>query len=963
MHFRFKSIFVLVSLLLTLNISVAQINTLGTPLIRNYSRMDYNAGLQNWMIDIGKDGRIYFANNEGLLVYNGTNWKLFELPGQTIVRSLLIADDGKIYIGGYNEFGYFIPDAKGGLEYHSLIHLLKPQDRNFDEIWRIHKTSFGLVFQSFSNLIIIQGNSATLVDAPGVFHFSYYIHGKLLAIDLEKGILEYYNGSFFPLPGTQVLKGHEIVSILPVETSMLIITADKGAYLYNGNELQAWSTPASDFITENQAFTAIHLDKHLAFGTVQNGLLICNKDGQLIQHINRNTGLQNNTILSLFLDDSKNLWLGTDNGIDYVEVNSPLSAISYAQGVSAGYTAILHEGILYLGTNQGVFYQDYETINAMGSNIDFKLLNGVRGQIWNLQLVDGELFCGGHNGTFLIKGRRARQISDIPGGWVYVQLPAYPNHILGGTYSGLILFERKNGSYEFVRRIKGFRESSRLMETDEDGSIWMSHGFKGVFHLYLNRSLDSLASISFYNAQSGFPESYGINVFRINDEVRFATSEGIYEFSPAGDEFIKSEPIHEALSGVNLSKVIQDARGNIWYFSPGELGLLKLEEDGSYENITLPFKQLSESFIGGFEFVYSLNERYVLIGSSDGFTLYKHDIIKDYEQEFNTYISEVRQLNPNSLLFQGFRAEHNIWVPDIRFRNNGLLFSFSSNDFENPNRTTYSTFLEGYDENWTDWDHRNFKEYTNLFEGVYTLRVKAKNIYGVEAEEASFSFSVHPPWERSTLAYIVYALMLVILIFLFVLHVRRRVYRSRKEEENIQKQRFRKREDELQREALEAEKEIIRLRNEKLKEEMVQKDKELANSTLATIQKNKLLKKIENELDKLKKATREDELKFLINNLNRRIQKERDSDRQWEIFETHFESVHEAFLKRIKEKYPELSPRELKLCAYLRLNISSKEIASLMNISTRGVEISRYRLRKKLDLERNENLTEFILSF
>ena len=192
---------------------------------------------------------------------------------------------------------------------------------------------------------------------------------------------------------------------------------------------------------------------------------------------------------------------------------------------------------------------------------------------------------------------------------------------------------------------------------------------------------------------------------------------------------------------------------------------------------------------------------------------------------------------------------------------------------------------------------------------------------------------------------------------------KRKIVRSKREEEKRQQKIFREKEEKLERETLEAEKEIIRLRNEKLREQMVMKDKELANSTLDMIHKNKLLTKIKNDLKKISSPTMDEESKNNIHSLSKKINKELDTEKQWEVFETHFENVHEAFLKRLKIRYPDLSPRELKLCAYLRMNISSKEIAVLMNISTRGVEISRYRLRKKFALNRNDNLTDFILSF
>ena len=100
-----------------------------------------------------------------------------------------------------------------------------------------------------------------------------------------------------------------------------------------------------------------------------------------------------------------------------------------------------------------------------------------------------------------------------------------------------------------------------------------------------------------------------------------------------------------------------------------------------------------------------------------------------------------------------------------------------------------------------------------------------------------------------------------------------------------------------------------------------------------------------------------------LNHLVKRIDKDINNEKFWKVFDSYFDEVHQDFLTRMKEKHPDLSPKELRLSAYLRMNISTKEIATLMNISVRGVEVSRYRLRRKLNIDRDTNLTEYILKF
>ncbi|MBN1340034.1 MAG: hypothetical protein JXA03_11965 [Bacteroidales bacterium] len=942
----------------------AQINSMGTPFIKNYSRMDYQAGQQNWMIDQRPDGRIFFANNDGILEFDGINWNLHPLPKGIVVRSVFVSPEGKIFAGGYNEFGFFEPELPGQLVYHSFNDLLKPEDRNFDEIWRIHNTPDGMIFQSYTQMIIINGMQAEVVKAPGNFHFSYFVNGQLLVVDLEKGILRYSMGSFFPLPGTEILKGYEIWAILPFGNKLLFATADKGLFIYDGNRLTEWSNPAADFLQQNQVFSALALDEdYFAFGTVLNGLLITTKEGKPVQKVNRRKGLQNNTVLCIHRDAAGNLWLGTDNGIDYVEINSPLSVLSDEHGISAGYTANRFHDILYLGTNQGVFFKTWESFLSPEKNEEFELLENTRGQVWTLQVIDDQLFCGTHSGSYIIQGKKARKISDVPGGWTHRKLPGHKDKIVGGTYSGLIIIEKNGDTWGEARKVKGFNESSRMLEADRDGSIWMSHGFKGVYHIFLNEGLDSVVRVDFYNSSDGFQNEIGINVTQLKGNIYFSAPDGLYEYDRNTDHFNKSAFINDLNDWVNLAQLKEDKNGNIWYFANKAAGVLRIQEDGGYTNINLPFKQINGSFIGGFEFVYPIDDQNVLFGASNGFIHYNPEKFKDYQFPFTVYINKVSVFNPDSVIFSGYFHGINENIPALKFRNNRLFISFSSNDYENPDKTEYSTFLYGYDSDWTGWEVRHNREFTNLREGDYKFSVKARNIYGIETEAASYAFVVNPPWERTRLAYAVYILIGVVLVSIILLMIRKKIERSKQKEILRQQEKFKEREDKLQRETLEAEKEIIRLRNEKLSEQMTMKDKELANSTLEMIQKNKLLNKIKNDLKKISSGTPDQELKNQIHILAKKINRELDTEKQWEIFETHFENVHEAFLKRLKSRYPDLSPRELKLCAYLRLNISSKEIAALMNISTRGIEISRYRLRKKLDLQRNENLTDFILTF
>lgn len=945
--------------------SKAQFDKIGYPFLKNYDRSEYKAGIQSWMISQAPDGIIYFANNEGLIEFDGLNWQLHPTPDRTIVRSVLAAEDGKIYVGSSNNFGYFERDKHSGLKFHSLLNILPENSGRFDEIWKIHDTEQGIIFQSFTQLIILKNNKTQVIQAPGSFHFSFYVNKKLYVSDNKLGIFELKDNKPVHLPGTEILKDNEICSIISLNGKLLISTTDNGVYTYENETLTEWENETSDFLKTNQIFTAIRINKdYIAFGTIQNGLIISTNDGKPVLNINESNGLQNNTILCLKKDSDNNLWIGTDNGIDLLYINLPLTLLTRWQNISAGYTAAIHKGVLYLGTNRGLFYKNWDKCQKYPSRLsNFQLIEEVKGQVWKLQVIDDRLFCGHNNGTYIIEGNTAKKISDIQGAWTFLHHPQKKDKIICGTYTGLILFEKKNGAWEFSKKIKGFDESSRIMELDNLGNIWMSHGFKGAFLLKLNNSVDSISSIKFYNSKKGFKTDYGVNAVKIKNQIVFLTPDGVYQHNLVTDRMEKSQYFDSLLNRNGIDYAVESANGDIWYFSNKKIAVKRLQEDGNYSEINLPFKSLEGMFIGGFEFVYPINSSHILIGYENGFINYDQTQITNYKKNFNVFLSQVKLSRSDSILFKGHLSKDCEEKIEIDYKNNSLHFFFSAVSFDNPEKNKFSTFLMGYDKTWSAWENRLDREFTNLPEGDYAFYVKARNIYDTETKPMIFKFTVKPPWTRTKTAFVIYALLILSIIVLVFYIVLRRIEYVKLREERIQSQKFIEREKELQREALIAEKELIKLRNDKLRLEMKTKNKELADSTMQKIQKNKFLINLKNDLTNLSTISNKDSINIKVKKIISKIDNDINNENNWKIFEKHFSNVHEEFLTRLKNEYPEISSAELRLCACLRMNISTKEIASLLNISVRGVEATRYRLRKTLDLDRKINLTDFILSY
>lgn len=952
----YRSLFILI--LIVPVFCFGQVKNIGTPVIRNYQKSVYKAGTQNWDIAQDKNGFMYFANNGGLLKFDGFNWEIVEDVTRGVVRSVLVDSQDRIFVGLQFDFGILQKDNTGRLKYKSLLNLVPTDKRVFSDIWKIHEINKNIVFQSFERMFIYNGSEIKVIDPENQFHFSFNINNRLLVQDKGVGLFEVFNDKLDKVPWAGALQEMEIWSILEInENSLIIGTASNGFYYYSNGKLSLWESEISNFIKTNKLFSATSISGNFyAIGTVLGGLAIADEDGKIIQHISREKGLQNNTVLSVFTDWHKNLWLGLDNGIGYIEVNSPLSYISDQGDIGTGYCCEIFDNKLYVGTNQGLYVRPFKSYQI--NNERFELVKNTEGQVWSLTIHDGQLVCGHNIGTFIVKNNIATKILDEPGGWDYIQLEKHPDFVLGGHYKGLVVLKKEISGLKFHHKVKGFNESSRYLFEDDNGVIWMSHGGKGIFSLVLNEKADSVTSVKLYGTKNGLPSNTENILFKLKGRLYVSTVNGVFEYNSFNDSFIVADDVNKLFGFKERIKTVEtDNFGNIWFISKNESGVLRPNNDLSYTKITGPFALLNDNYVNEFEFIYPYQNNHVIIGIDKGFAHYSANFQQTNYSEFKSFITKVELNYLDTVIYpvDVLKDEHK-----FPFRGNSFRFQFTSPFYENTDGLRFSYFLENYSDKWSDWSTDNYKDFTNLYEGKYTFKVKALNFNGVESEISTFSFAVTPPWQRSQVAIYIYLVLTILAIYFLVKFILHRIELSKLKEKQKHEEKLKKQEEVFQHQAIIAEKEIIKLRNDKLRAEKTHRDKELANQTMVVIQKNKLLRKLNEELKRILSSTKDSELISKLVLIKQRIKRELDDKHQNMLFETYFEDVHANFFKSLKEKYPQLTVNDLRLCAYIKMNITSKEIASLLNISARGVEINRYRLRKKMDLPREINLTTFL---
>jgi len=949
---------------------LGQIKDMGIPFINNYSRELYGAHAQNWGIDQDWKNTLFFANNDGLLSFNGNEWDIYPLANQSIVRSVKCINN-RIYVGGFNEFGYFIEDTKGIISYHSLSKHLPKKNENFDEIWRIFHINEGVYFQSYFNIFVYKDDRIEVIKPKSKFGYSYKVGNEILVVDRAYGLyklkgkellLIYSNKEFF----TQ----NEITFILPHKHGGLLLgTTNNGVFILNKGELKVWGVDINKKLKQAQIYAGISLyENQLAIGTVQNGIYVINHLGKVILHLNRLRGLQHNTVLSLFSDNEENLWLGLDKGIDMLEVNSSITVFDYSHNIETSYTSIVYNGVLYIGTNQGLFAKNIDQIhNSDLLQEGFKKIEGTMGQIWSLKIIGGELICGHNTGTFVLKGMEATQISSQQGGWDYELVPWDTNYVIGGNYSGLTLFRKADTEigWKEVGNISGFNESCKEMQFDKHKNLWITHGLKGVFRLKLENSLLSIKEFELIDYKKGLPaKPYSLTA--INGKTFLVASDSIFQYNHYSKKFELNYEHSEKFANISgINRIIESNSGDLWYFTNKHLGVFRIQEDGSYLEITKPFNRISQFTLkGSFENIYNYKNQ-VFIGSDKGILHYEPNKSTNYDRKFYTYLKSVKirtrkhdvESDGSSLLEQSIAIEQR--STDLNYKYNSISFKFYTPQYTS--NVHFSYRLVGFEDEWSAWDKTSYKEYTNLKENNYVFEVKALNVFNNESKICRFSFTVKPPIYRSLAAYIFYIACLLSLIIGNIINSRIKVEKARRIEGIKNKKEFLTKEQAFKKEAQESEERIELLERENLKNEMRFKNMELANSTLGLIHKNKFLNVIKRELTIVSEKAHVQMVRSDLKKIVTRIDKDIKDDKNYKVFDKYFDGVHQDFIKRIKTQHANLTPKELRLCAYLRMNLSTKEIAPLMNVSIRGLEISRYRLRKKLEIDSKVNLVDYIM--
>ncbi|MDX2304419.1 MAG: two-component regulator propeller domain-containing protein [Microscillaceae bacterium] len=838
-------------------VSIAQDS--GKPFLQNYTPKEYQADPQNWSIVQDNRGVMYFANDQGVLEYDGKKWQLIPTGNNSAVRSLSKNQVGIVFVGGSGEFGYLAPDRQGQMKYFSLKHKLADKDKDFEDVWTTHATSEAVFFHTDRILFRYDLKKKSIktwyAQAESFFFLSYYVHQKLYLLDRKNGLMVLENDKIQLVAGGERFKEKNIYILLPFDRQKILLgTREEGLFTYNpkapaDQAFIPFKTEADTLIKEGQLYSGTVLPHgHFALCTRNRGLIVINKQGKLSSLINAEDGLLDENVRYALLNRENQLWLALDNGISKVGLLSPIRFWDAELGIQGTINDITrHQDKLYVATSLGVFYSD-------GNK--FSPVNNLSSECWSLLNFSSpekpeqkHLLVATHDGIFEILDNQIKTVKITN---PYTVLSLYQSRfdadvLYAGLKGGLMRFRYIQGTWLNEGLVRNIEEEIYSIAEDEDKNLWLGTFINGVLSVTFSPQGNPLA-IQRYDTKHGLPSLRDIRVYYFNQKLLFATQKGLYLFDPKQEKFSANDLLGRQFADGSrgLYRLALDANHSIWAADVSNhahpIGVALQDSENSYHWTDVPLRRLPDF---SKPVIYPDQNGIVWIGGSEG--LYRYDSDQNhYAFQKLKYYNLIRKvtLNEDSLVFLGshFKLTHTSNIPQVSFQQATELipvfkfdprftleFEYTSTFFDPEFANQYSHYLEVKNQSWLEWffQGRSEKEwshwssdtktqYTNLSEGNYIFYVKSRNIYGKEGLTASYQFKILPPWYRTIYAYLAYLVLLTVFILLTIRINTARLRRQKEILEGIVEERTK--EIRLQNAELEQQREEILVQSEHLKE-------------------------------------------------------------------------------------------------------------------------------------------------
>ena len=841
--------------------------------IRNYTPKEYKAHVQNWSIVQDKRGIMYFGNGDGILEYDGTSWRLIELPNKTNVYALSIDSTGRIYVGGSTEeFGFLTAEANGKMKYVSLTHLLDKEYLRNLKVMQILCVNNDIYFRS--NQVIFRlrnGAIKILYDGPVRWMFTKgnqvysWTYSKGLALVGEDSLQRIYSGDFFR---DKIFNAEVPIS----EQKVLIGTFNKGLYTYDFSKsdskhpaafVSKFESCVDSFLIKNTLYDGILLDDgNIALGTINAGSVIMDKNGNVIQKFSKEVGLQNDMILNMLQDKEGNLWFALNQGISMVNFGSPIQYWNKQSGLEHLVKDIIRfNGTIYIADFGGLHYIKNNTIYRINDVFrevycfcDFRIPNDTSKHI---------LLAGTNNNMIVrIDGFKTSVVINASSVWCITQSFSNPSRVFIGTDTRLLSAIYLNESWKIEGIVQGIDDDIRAIVEDTQGDIWAGTYRNGVIRITPGSNILKPEEIIRYGNESGLPSLKNVLVYKYANKPLFATENGLYQFDSSINTFKPYTMLGKYVGNRDVFCFAADKQGRVYVSglmnNKGSIEAIIPEGRTGFRSYNKPFKTIPEMMVLA---MYAESDGTFWLGGTEGLFRFKGDLNPKYP-DYPVLIRRV-VAGKDSIIYWGNDSLH-IFTGEqkplqltynLDYNYNSLIFYYSAVTFNQEEATLFQSYLEGFDDDWSDWSNETKRIYTNLSEGSYTFHVKAKNIFMNESKEATYQFVILPPWYKTKWAILLYLVLFIAIVYgAIFLNSRRlkaknllleRIIRQRTAE--IQEQ---KEEITSQRDDILEKNEILQQQNEEI---MAQSEEIMSQRDMLSQQKTEIISSIEYAL-KIQKA-------------------------------------------------------------------------------------------------------------
>jgi len=748
----------------------------GRPFITNYPPNLHSANPQNWCIEQDDRGVMYFGNSDGILEYDGHNWRLIKTPKNNVVRSMAKDKNGRIWVGGSGEIGYLSPDSIGSMSFISLTDQVPEDKRNFSDIWLTTTLEDEIYFSSLTHNFRVIDEQLKVIEQDSNSRVAYYaVNGELYQDLRNEGLKKRVGGNFEPIIQPEDLTNSVVIDFQnDIDGSLLILTGNRNLFIYNGEttkqlKLQDWEiikafTPRRFLVLPNS---------HKAIATLRGGVFILDEKGKILKHYEKANGLQDNVVYNLFVDNNNSLWLAHDNGISHIPLESPLTYFNEELGLTSNVMSFQrYNGTLFVGTTEGASYLDKVT----GT---FKPISNIGFQTFDMIKAYGSLYTASQNGFQKIVGDKAINVNDTATFSVLAlhQSVKHPDYIFIGAGGGAGLMKKlDNGQFDFIGddRIGEIFDPIWDFAEDDQGRIWLGTESNGAIRVTFNAWPDVKdIKAERFGEEHGLPKGQ-VYMSKVDGQIYFHPVKGLYVFDEETEKFTKSDEFGPKIRDEAIALRAND-KGEVYAVNYKGAALAVQNNEGQYVLNTAPFKPFDNATLVN---VYPEDDGIAWFASSEGLIRYDANLDFDYKSDFSALIRQVT-LNEDSTIY--FGTETTIGENEFEYTYNNITFNYAAPFYVQENMTQYKTWLEGYDKGWSGWSNRIEREYTNLREGDYTFHVKARNIYDIESQEATFDFSINSPWYRTVMAYLLYIVLGGLFVWIIVRYRTRQLKLQQKE--------------------------------------------------------------------------------------------------------------------------------------------------------------------------------------